>query len=82
MTSSAGKISIMGTAEVNGEKLFALKFTEGRNMEWLDKVFLARYDLKQNTIDRLEPLDTEEFFFCEELRQIEASLKDSLGKSR
>jgi L-lysine 2,3-aminomutase len=80
MTSSAGKISIMGTAEVNGEKAFALKFTEARNMEWLDKVFLARYDDEQNTVDLLEPLDTPEFFFRDELRRIESSLKDSLGK--
>lgn len=78
MTSSAGKISIMGTAEVNGEKVFALKFTEGRNMEWLDKVFLARYDLKQNTVDLLEPLDTPEFFFRDELRRIEGTLSESL----
>jgi lysine 2,3-aminomutase len=81
MTSSAGKISIMGTADVNGEKVFALKFTEGRNMEWLDKVFLAKYDLKQNTVDLLEPLDTPEFFYRDELRQIESALTDSLRKT-
>jgi lysine 2,3-aminomutase len=80
MSSSAGKISVMGTAEVNGQKAFALKFTEGRNMEWLDKVFLAKYDQQQHTVDLLEPLDTPEFFFREELRQIEGTLKDSLGK--
>jgi len=78
MTSSAGKISIMGTAEVKGEKLFALKFTEGRNMEWLDKVFLARYDEQQHTVDLLEPFDTPEFFYREELRAIERELEDSL----
>jgi lysine 2,3-aminomutase len=81
MSSSAGKISIMGTTDVNGEKAFALKFTEGRNMEWLDKVFLAKYDEQQHTVDLLEPFDTPEFFFREELRQIEGSLKDSLAKS-
>jgi len=80
MTSSAGKISIIGTADVNGEKLFALKFTEARNMEWMDKVFLARYDEKQNTVDRLQPLDGKEFFYRDELRQIENTLHDSLGK--
>jgi lysine 2,3-aminomutase len=80
MTSSAGKISVMGTAEVNGEKAFALKFTEGRNMEWIDKVFLAKYDEKQHTVDLLEPLDTPAFFFREELQTIESALKDSLNK--
>ncbi len=80
MTSSAGKISVIGTAEVGGEKAFALKFTEGRNMEWLDKVFLAKYDEKQNTVDLLDPLDTPKFFFRDELAQIESALKESLGK--
>ncbi|NLZ41712.1 MAG: hypothetical protein GX886_10740, partial [Comamonadaceae bacterium] len=82
MTSSAGKISILGTAEVDGERLFALKFTEGRNMEWLDKVFLARYDARQNTVDKLEPLGGGEFFYREELQQIEAALRDSLAAAR
>lgn len=74
MTSSAGKISILGTTMVNGEKAFALKFTEGRNMEWLDQVFLAKYDEQQNTVDLLTPFDGGEFFFREELREIEATL--------
>ena len=78
MTSSAGKIAIMGTSEVNGEKVFALQFTEGRNMEWMDKVFLAKYDVDANTVDLLQPFDTPEFFFREELKQIEAGLADSL----
>ncbi|GMV45732.1 MAG: hypothetical protein AMXMBFR66_11300 [Pseudomonadota bacterium] len=82
MTSSAGKISILGTAEVDGERLFALKFTEGRNIEWLDKVFLARYDARQNTVDKLEPLGGGEFFYREELQQIEAALRDSLAAAR
>ena len=80
MTSSAGKISVMGTAQVNGKKAFALKFTEARNMEWLDKVFLAHYDEKQHTVDLLKPLDTPEFFFREELHLIERALKESLAK--
>ena len=82
MTSSAGKISVMGTAEVGGEKLFALKFTEGRNMEWLDKVFLAKYDTRQNTVDLLQPHDTPEFFFRDELRAIEHSLHETLAGGR
>lgn len=82
MTSSAGKISLMGTTQVGGEKLFALKFTEGRNMEWMDKVFLAKYDTSQNTIDLLQPHDTPEFFYREELRRIEQELHDTLGAAR
>jgi lysine 2,3-aminomutase len=78
MTSSAGKITVLGTADVGGEKLFALQFSEGRNMEWLDKVFLAKYDTQQNTVDLLQPHDTKEFFYRDELRAIEEALHETL----
>lgn len=79
MTTSAGKISILGAAEVNGEKLFALKFSEGRRMEWLDRVFLAKYDETTNNVALLEPYDSDEFFFEQELRDIEEELATSLA---
>ncbi len=79
MTSSAGKISILGETEVGGEKAFALKFTEARNMAWMDRVFLAKYDAEQHTVDLLEPLEGKEFFFREELREIEAELAAALS---
>ncbi len=82
MTSSAGKISVLGECIVGGEKAFALKFTEGRNMEWLDRVFLAKFDEQQHTVDLLEPFDTPEFFFREELAEIEAELASALAKAR
>lgn len=74
MTTSAGKLSILGTAEVNGRKVFALKFNESRNMAWMDKVFLAQYDPKESRVDRLMPLDTPSFFFETELQEIEKEL--------
>lgn len=80
MTSSAGKISIMGTVEVDGEKAFALAFTQGRNMEWLDRVFLARYDEQENTIVKLKPFDGDRFFFEDELARIETELEETLTK--
>ncbi len=78
MTSSAGKISVLGTCMVDGEKAFALKFTEGRNMEWMDQVFLAKYDERENTVDLLEPFDGGEFFYRENQREIEAALAEAL----
>ena len=79
-TSSAGKISILGTTEVNGEKAFVLKFNEARNMEWMDKVFLAKYDEKENTIENLEPFQGEKFFFEDELQQIEEKKTAALSR--
>jgi L-lysine 2,3-aminomutase len=80
MTTSAGKLSILGTAEVGGQKLFALKFNEGRNMEWMDRVFLAKFDDRTNRVDFLKPFDTPEFFFEKELHEIEQKLMEVHGR--
>jgi L-lysine 2,3-aminomutase len=80
MTISAGKLAIMGTAVVNGEKCFALQFTEARNMAWMDRVILAKYDEQENKVDFLTPLDTDKFFFEDELKEIEEALEAALNK--
>jgi lysine 2,3-aminomutase len=82
MTTSAGKCSILGTAEVNGQNAIALKFNESRNMEWMDKVFLAKFDPDQTTIDKLVPFDTAKFFFEDELAEIERGLAQMNQKPR
>jgi lysine 2,3-aminomutase len=75
MTSSAGKTSMLGTVEVNGEQAFALKFNEARNMQWMDKVYLAKFDDKENTIINLKPLQGDKYFYQDELDAIESSLE-------
>lgn len=80
MTSSSGKISLLGTAEINGEKVFALKFNEGRNMDWMDRVYFAKYDEKENTIEKLKPYAAEKHFYEEELVEIETRLEEALQK--
>lgn len=82
MTSSAGKISILGTLEINGQKLFALKFNQGRNMEWLDRVYLAHYDEKENTIANLKPYGSDKHFFEDELIEIENQLNEIIESGR
>lgn len=80
MTISAGKLAIMGTSVIGGEKCFALQFTEARNMEWMNRVFHAKYDEKKNKIDLLLPFDTENYFFKDELKEIEENLAEALRK--
>jgi len=80
MTSSAGKISMLGEVEVNGKKAFALKFNESRNMEWMDKVFLAKYDDVENTIANLPPFEGEKHFYEDELQEIERQKEEKLQK--
>ena len=74
MTTSAGKISLLGTTEIEGRKAFVLKFNEARNMQWMDRVFLAEFDEETARIDFLTPFEADEFFFEKELREIELGL--------
>lgn len=80
MTSSAGKTSLLGTTEINGEKVFALKFNEARNMKWMDNVYFAKYDEQENTIEKLEPYNADKYFYEDELAIIENQLEDALKK--
>jgi L-lysine 2,3-aminomutase len=79
-TSSAGKIAIVGTTEVKGEKVFVLKFNEARNMEWMDEVFLAKYDEHENTVENLKPFEGEKHFFEDELEEIEKEKTEKLSR--
>lgn len=80
MTSSAGKISLMGTTEINGEKVFVLKFNEARNMAWMDNTYFAKYDENENTIENLKPFDANKYFYEDELIEIETKLDSNLRK--
>jgi lysine 2,3-aminomutase len=80
MTSSSGKISLLGTAEIDGQTVFALKFNEGRNMEWMDRVYFAEYDEFENTIEKLKPWRANAFFYEEELQLIERNLEAQLER--
>lgn len=80
MTSSAGKTSLLGTAEINGEKVFVLKFNEARNMEWMDTTFFAKYDEEENTIEKLIPFNSDKYFYEDELEEIETQLSKALEK--
>ena len=80
MTSSAGKTSLLGTTEINGEKVFALKFNEARNMEWMDSVYFAKYDEQENTIEKLKPYNADKYFYEDELKLIENQLEEALKK--
>lgn len=66
MSDHAGKIQILGIAEVRGEKVFVLRFIQGRNPKWVDIPFFAQYDPKATWFNQLKPAFGEEKFFFEE----------------
>jgi hypothetical protein len=51
-------------------------------MEWMDKVYLAHYDDKENTIANLKPYKNERHFYEEDLTNIENKLEESIKKGR
>ena len=73
MSATPGKVQVVGTTELNGEKLLILRFLQGRNPDWAHKPFFAKYDENAIWLDDLKPASGEKFFFEEELEQFKAS---------
>ena len=71
MSAGPGKVEIQGVTEVQGEKVFVLRFIQGRNPNWVQRPFFARFDPNATWLDDLEPAFGErEFFFEPEYRQM------------
>jgi len=66
MSDHAGKIQILGVQEIRGEKVFVLRFIQGRNPHWVHIPFFARFDPKATWFDQLKPAFGDEKFFFEE----------------
>jgi KamA family protein len=65
MSALPGKVQITGVATVAGENVFVLKVLQGRDPEWVGKVFLARFDSQAAWLTELEPAFGEREFFYE-----------------
>lgn len=70
MSCTPGKVMISGIADLNNEKVFALRFIQARNPEWVAKPFFAKYDKDASWITDLKPAFGEKFFFEDEMEQI------------
>lgn len=66
MSDQAGKIQVLGVSEIRGEKVFTLRFLQGRNPKWVAKPFFAEYDPQATWFNQLKPAFGEEKFFFEE----------------
>lgn len=71
MSAGPGKVEIQGITEINGEKVFVLRFIQGRNPNWAQQPFFARFDPQATWFDQLRPAFGEEkFFFSDEYEQM------------
>jgi len=72
MSAGPGKVEVQGVTEINGEQVFALRFVQGRNPDWVQKPFFAKFDEKATWLDQLKPgLGAAEFFFEPEYREMQ-----------
>ena len=65
MSDHAGKIQILGVQEVKGEKVFVMRFIQGRNPAWVHIPFFAKYDSRVTWFSELKPAFGEDKFFFE-----------------
>ena len=66
MSSEPGKIEVQGASNINGEKVFVLRFIQGRNPDWVQRPFFAKYDENAKWLNDLTPAFGEQKFFFED----------------
>ena len=66
MSASPGKVEVQGVAEIAGEKVFVLRFIQGRNPDWVQRPFFAKYDEQATWLHHLKPAFGEEKWFWED----------------
>ncbi len=65
MSAKPGKVQVLGVSEIRGEKVFVLRFLQGRNPDWVHRPFFARFDPEATWLDELQPAFGEDRFFFE-----------------
>ena len=73
MSADPGKVEIQGVTEVNGEKVFVLRFIQGRDPDWVQRPFFARYDEAATWLPDLKPaFGAEKFFYEQDFADLKA----------
>jgi len=83
ISAGPGKVEIQGVTEIRGEKVFVLRFIQGRNPEWVHRPFFARFDPRATWLDQLKPaFGAREFFFEPEYRRIRDRARSTANTSK
>lgn len=73
MSSTPGKVLIDGVTIIGNEKVFVLKFIQGRDPSWVNKIFFATFDEHAGWLDDLKPaFGQKQFFFEDRLEEMKA----------
>ncbi|NIS38663.1 lysine 2,3-aminomutase [Candidatus Saccharibacteria bacterium] len=80
MSCNPGKVQILGTSEIAGEKAMVFNMLQGKNPDWVQRPFFAKYDENASWLDDLEPAFGEKkFFFQDELQEIENKKREMMS---
>jgi L-lysine 2,3-aminomutase len=83
MSATPGKVLIDGVTEIGGERVFALKFIQGRDPDWVNRIFFARYDETATWLDDLQPAFGEkQFFFKPSLRLLKSAHSERFARGK
>lgn len=69
MSATPGKVMIDGISTINGQRVMQFRFLQGRNPEWVQRPFFAKYDESAIWLDDLEPAFDDSFFFDQEMKE-------------
>jgi KamA family protein len=67
MSTTPGKVQILGVGQIKGEKVLVMQFLQARNPQWVRQPFFAKYNEKATWLDELQPFGDENFFFDKEI---------------
>ncbi|VBB48089.1 conserved hypothetical protein [uncultured Paludibacter sp.] len=75
MSANPGKVQILGVQEVDGKKVFVLRFLQARNPAWVDIPFFAEYNPQATWLSDLKPAFDEKKFFFEPYKENKSQTK-------
>jgi len=65
MSADPGKVEIQGVIEIEKERFFVLRFIQGRDSNWVQRPFLAKYSETATWLNHLKPEFHQDSFFFE-----------------
>jgi len=66
MSTNPGKVQVLGVTEINDQKVFELRFLQGRDPDWVHRPFFAEYDDQATWLNELKPAFGKKQFFFEQ----------------
>ncbi|MEJ2628622.1 MAG: lysine 2,3-aminomutase [bacterium] len=65
MSTKYGKIQILGEVDVLGDRVIGLRFIQGKNPDWVDRLFFTQFNEEAIWLNDLSPAFFEQKFFFE-----------------